>query len=592
MAAVAPTRCESPSSTDSIGNSELYSSWLETQQLLAEQKQRTKYAEQEASRLQERSVQLALRAKAAEAELASTRGLVEQRTVAEAERRAALEAELRWRCSALVSLRRQFADLTTCTLDVSLLQPTAEVAKGKAVEMPIRSFFAEAGLALKFYPRGSLSADADRCSLYITACEGWKVKYRLFVDGHSHEGEHKWDADGTCSGASSLCPCQPAYAQVGVQVLGLQSPAGTQVISEVNDSDSGAREGVQEPSAFLAAAEAERQAVWDLELALAALLRAQVLGKGMLPRILRTSPQEYDMASLLEALRTARPQLLAGRGEDAQDPLEQKLKGIIGLEPVKAQVRELRRTLQANQRKLELGAPVVQTGPLHMVFRGNPGCGKTSVARLMAELLRETGAVQGDAFVEVQRGDLVASYVGQTASRTREVIERAKRGVLFVDEAYRLCSSGPGDYGQEAIEELMKDLTTGDPVVCLAGYPREMDQFLSVNPGLRRRFPLVFDFPDYTPQEIAQIFFDRAKSQGYRFGASAAEQAVVDLIEQHTTRAWRALQNGALADLLLERTSRALDARLPSDFTRELAEVLDLIDIEEAARGIMKGSRA
>ena len=145
----------------------------------------------------------------------------------------------------------------------------------------------------------------------------------------------------------------------------------------------------------------------------------------------------------------------------------------------------------------------------HMVFRGSPGTGKTHAARLIAQLLKELGYVHGD-IVEVQRADLVAGYVGQTALKTRAVINRAKGGVLFVDEAYALTpgssASSGRDFGAEAVQELMRDLTSGDPVVILAGYPREMERFLGVNPGLSRRFQVRFTFMDYAIGQLASIF--------------------------------------------------------------------------------------
>merc|ERR1712060_330473 len=122
------------------------------------------------------------------------------------------------------------------------------------------------------------------------------------------------------------------------------------------------------------------------------------------------------------------------------------------------------------------------------------------VARFVGELLYELGVVHGEAFVEVQRDDLVGQYIGQTAPKTRAQIDRAKGGILFVDEAYRLSNTGSdNDYGPEAIEELMKDLTIGDPLLFIAGYPKEIDTFLVANQGLKRRLPLVLNFPDYSP---------------------------------------------------------------------------------------------
>lgn len=148
--------------------------------------------------------------------------------------------------------------------------------------------------------------------------------------------------------------------------------------------------------------------------------------------------------------------------------------------------------------------PLVDMGPLHMIFVGNPGCGKTSIARLLARLLYDLGAVRKPSFVEVQRTDLVGTHIGTTGPKTRAKIEEARGGVLFVDEAYRLTSTSDKDFGTEALEEIMRDMTSGDPVVIAAGYPTDMRRFLEANEGLSRRFGLTFDFPDFSVGELAR----------------------------------------------------------------------------------------
>ena len=192
---------------------------------------------------------------------------------------------------------------------------------------------------------------------------------------------------------------------------------------------------------------------------------------------------------------------------EEDDPLEAQLDTLVGLEPLKDEIRALRRSLVVEQQRqtvLQINKEAKVQAP-HLVFKGSPGTGKTHAARLIANLLRELGYVQGS-LVEVQRADLVAGYVGQTALKTRRVINRAKGGVLFVDEAYSLVEGDGGkssDFGREAVQELMRDLTSGDPVVILAGYPSEMEGFLRVNPGLGRRFQVRFDFKDYDVRDSA-----------------------------------------------------------------------------------------
>jgi hypothetical protein len=157
--------------------------------------------------------------------------------------------------------------------------------------------------------------------------------------------------------------------------------------------------------------------------------------------------------------------------------LEASFSEIIGLEPIKDKIRALRDTLVKRRFRLEVGAPLVDVGPLHMVFTGNPGCGKTSIARLVARLLHELGAVRRPAFVEVQRTDLVASHIGQTGPKTREKINEAAGGVLFIDEAYGMTptvvGSGYGGYEKAIIDTLVVKMTEhpfkGQMVVILAG---------------------------------------------------------------------------------------------------------------------------
>mmetsp|Transcript_32522 Transcript_32522/g.83612 ORF Transcript_32522/g.83612 Transcript_32522/m.83612 type:complete len:443 (-) Transcript_32522:100-1428(-) len=349
----------------------------------------------------------------------------------------------------------------------------------------------------------------------------------------------------------------------------------------------------------------------ELTWAIAALLHVQSLDGEMLPRALKIPPHvTYDGAGLLRELRSVGPRLAAaadGPAPSSDDVLEGKLARIVGLLPIKEKLRSLRKDIVINRRRRELNAPVIGDDMLHMVFQGNPGSGKTSIARLVAELLFDLGVIPGRAFVEVQRADLVAEYVGTTAPMTRAKVQAAKGGVLFVDEAPRLsCFVGraSNDFGREAIEELMKDLTTGDPLVILAGYSEGMDQFFATNIGLKRRFPLVFEFPDYTPRELAEMFSLKVASKGFRLGASlgagadgggggsgGVEDAVAGLIEDHTTAAWRSTQNGAIADALLVGAVQTLNERLPEDFSREAAETLELIDLRAAALSLMRHSR-
>jgi tellurite resistance protein len=186
----------------------------------------------------------------------------------------------------------------------------------------------------------------------------------------------------------------------------------------------------------------------------------------------------------------------------------QSLDSLIGLDAIKNEIRELTRFLRVQQLREQAGLPRTPVG-LHTVFAGNPGTGKTSVARVLGEIFGALGVVKQGHLIEADRSGLVAGYAGQTAERTNKIIDKALDGVLFIDEAYSLASDqGDDPYGQEAVQILLKRMEDDRDrlIVVIAGYSSEMKRLLASNPGLASRFQRTFDFPDYSVVELCRIF--------------------------------------------------------------------------------------
>lgn len=213
--------------------------------------------------------------------------------------------------------------------------------------------------------------------------------------------------------------------------------------------------------------------------------------------------------------------------EDVVDKLLAELNDLVGLESVKEQVNSLVSLLRVQQMRKAKGLKV-SSGSRHMVFSGNPGTGKTTVARMLAGIYGGLGILSKGQLVEVDRSGLVGGYIGQTALKTQEVINEALGGILFVDEAYALTANrGEGDFGQEAVDTLLKAMEDhrDDLVVIVAGYTDLMEEFLSSNPGLKSRFNNFIDFDDYDPDELVAILESMCKKYQYQLSAGAKEAA-------------------------------------------------------------------
>jgi SpoVK/Ycf46/Vps4 family AAA+-type ATPase len=191
---------------------------------------------------------------------------------------------------------------------------------------------------------------------------------------------------------------------------------------------------------------------------------------------------------------------------------------------VKAEVKLVANLTQVQRLRTERGLPVLESSR-HLVFTGNPGTGKTTVARLLAEIYRSLGVVARGHLVETDRAGLVAGYVGQTAIKVTEVFDRADEGVLLIDEAYALARGGERDFGREAIDTIVKLIEDRRDriVVIVAGYPAEMAAFVDTNPGLRSRFPKTIHFTDYTDDELVTIFVRLGERSRYHADADAVD---------------------------------------------------------------------
>ena len=219
----------------------------------------------------------------------------------------------------------------------------------------------------------------------------------------------------------------------------------------------------------------------------------------------------------------------SGQAEKAPEKLEDllsELDGYTGLQTVKKEVHDLIDLAKVEALRREHGLPTADLS-LHMVFSGSPGTGKTTIARLMARIYHTLGILSKGQLVEVDRSGLVAGYVGQTAIKTRKVVDSAIGGVLFIDEAYALNGGGENDFGQEAIDTILKAMEDhrDDLVVIVAGYEDLMERFIHSNPGLESRFNRFLHFADYTAPELLEIFERQCKKGCYTLSPEAREAA-------------------------------------------------------------------
>ncbi|WP_409276269.1 stage V sporulation protein K [Neobacillus sp. SCS-31] len=243
--------------------------------------------------------------------------------------------------------------------------------------------------------------------------------------------------------------------------------------------------------------------------------------------------------------------------------IEEELGSLVGMEEMKKTIKEIYAWIYINKKREEAGLKAKKQA-LHMMFKGNPGTGKTTVARLIGKLFLKMNVLSKGHLIEAERADLVGEYIGHTAQKTRDLVKKAMGGILFIDEAYSLGRGGEKDFGKEAIDTLVKHMEDKQHefILILAGYSREMDYFLSLNPGLHSRFPLVIDFPDYKIDQLMDIADRMVKEREYSLSHEAEKKLREHLIWIKSVLSPNSFSNGRYIRNIIEKSIRAQAMRL------------------------------
>jgi len=262
-----------------------------------------------------------------------------------------------------------------------------------------------------------------------------------------------------------------------------------------------------------------------------------------------------------------------------------ELDGLIGLNKVKLLIKELMAYVLVQRARIEehlANDPMV----LHMVFKGNPGTGKTTVARVLGNFFREIGILSSGHLIEVERADLVGEYIGHTATRAKESIQKAIGGILFVDEAYSLARGGEKDFGREAIDCLVKGMEDNrdDLILILAGYKDEMEKLIRTNPGLQSRFPIHIDFPDYKLEELVEIAEKMLVEREYYFSAIARMKLEV-ILKEYIVLGYLETGNARMVRNMIEKSIRKQAYRLVSKNTLSRDNLL-MIDADDISKDL------
>jgi stage V sporulation protein K len=243
--------------------------------------------------------------------------------------------------------------------------------------------------------------------------------------------------------------------------------------------------------------------------------------------------------------------------------IEEELGSLVGMEEMKKMVKEIYAWIYVNKKREAMGLKAGKQA-LHMMFKGNPGTGKTTVARIIGKLFLKMNVLSKGHLIEAERADLVGEYIGHTAQKTRDLIKKSLGGILFVDEAYSLGRGGEKDFGKEAIDTLVKHMEDKQHefILILAGYSKEMDHFLTLNPGLQSRFPLVFHFPDYSVDQLMEIGKRMLDEKQYLLSSDAERKIRDHLYSAKNNLTPMAFSNGRYVRNILEKSIRAQAMRL------------------------------
>src|SRR5712672_2528221 len=327
---------------------------------------------------------------------------------------------------------------------------------------------------------------------------------------------------------------------------------------------------------------------WANSLTVGAVLLIMVAGVAMTYVAMRlgNDPTGFGLVPVGEGYTVGRrlnvdsPSVSVRSADEVLDELDQ----MIGLSSVKEEVNRLMSSLEVERKRREQGLPVARVGR-HMVFTGPPGVGKTEIARALREIYRSLKVLRKGHVVEVQRADLVAGYIGQTAMKTLDRCKEALDGILFIDEAYSLAGEGK-DFGHEAIATLMKFMEDNRDriMVIAAGYPNEMRRFIATNPGLASRFNRTIEFPAYEPKELAAILRLIANRQRAEL-PDVLEKSLVPWIESQ----WRSEGWGNAREMrnLLDKASEAQSLRVAADPTADISKI-EMVDFESIGVNLVR----